>query len=258
MPNEFVDLSRRNIRVWFLLAFQAGAVNAGGFLACGRFVTHTTGFATHFAVELATHHEGAALGILSVPIFFLLGAMFTAFFVEHRLLHRRPANYAVPTFLIFLLLSAAMVLGRFGMLGNFNQELEIRHDYLLLVLLSFASGLQNALITNSQGVVVRTTHMTGMTTDLAVGLVRSIFREPGESPARLERDRQATFARAGIIASFIAGSTVSAYLYLRGQWLGFAVPVLTSLILLRYFVLRTREKWVSRGDETARESPGHY
>jgi uncharacterized membrane protein YoaK (UPF0700 family) len=256
VPNEFVDLNLRNIRIWFLLAFQAGAVNAGGFLACNRFVTHTTGFATHFAVELATHHEGAALGMLSVPFFFLLGSMTTAYFVELRLLHGRSANYTAPTFLVFLCLALALFLGRLGLFGLFKQEMTLRDDYFLLVLLSLASGLQNALITNSQGVVVRTTHLTGMTTDLAVGLVRTLFGEKEVNPTRLERDRRATLARAGIIGSFIFGSTVSAYLYLRTQYLGFAVPVFTSLVLLRYFVARTRAKELPRsGGVVARESP---
>ena len=31
---------------WFLLAFLGGHVNAGGYLACHRFVSHVTGFAT--------------------------------------------------------------------------------------------------------------------------------------------------------------------------------------------------------------------
>jgi uncharacterized membrane protein YoaK (UPF0700 family) len=257
VPNEFIDLNRKNMRVWFLLAFQAGAINAGGFLACGRFVTHTTGFATHFAVELATHHEGAALGMLSVPVFFLIGAMITAYFVELRLLEGRPANYSFPVFLIFLFLATATLLGKLGLFGLFNQKMVFSQDYALLVLLSTASGLQNALITNSQGVIIRTTHMTGNTTDLGIGLVRSFFAR-SHNPQRVAKDRNATLARAGLIGWFIAGSTASAYLFLRTEFLGFMVPVITSLVLLRYFIVRPRGKeHPLSGGEIARESPGH-
>jgi uncharacterized membrane protein YoaK (UPF0700 family) len=240
VPNEFVELKPRNIRIWFALAFQAGAVNAGGFLACKRFVTHTTGFATHFATELATHHEGAALGMLSVPLFFLLGAMATSYFVDFRITRGLPANYGMPSFLVFLCLTLALALGVAGQFGDFQGDLNLRKDLLLLVLLSLASGLQNALITNSEGIVVRTTHLTGITTDLATGIVRSLFGGKSRNPGRLGYDHLATITRGGIIASFVAGSTVSAYLYLRVQYWGFALPVVTSLALLTYFLQRNR------------------
>ena len=240
MPNEFVELKPRNIRIWFALAFQAGAVNAGGFLACKRFVTHTTGFATNFATELATHHEGAALGMLSVPLFFLMGAMLTSYFVDLRISRGQEARYGAPAFFVFLCLTLAFALGITGRFGDFRDDLILRKDLVLLVLLSLASGLQNALITNSEGIVVRTTHLTGLTTDLATGLVRLICDRERRDPARLGYDSIATITRAGIIASFVAGSTVSAYLYLRVEFWGFAIPVATSLALLIYFLQRKR------------------
>ncbi len=239
MHNRFVELRRENIYVWWLMAFQAGAVNAGAFIGAHRFVTHTTGFATHFGFELANQHEGAALGMLSVPVFFLAGAMITSYFVDLPQSSGQRANYALPSFLIFLCISAATVLGELGLFGAFGTAMIIKHDYLFLVLLCLASGLQNALITNSQGVVVRTTHLTGVTTDLAVGLVRTFFGERRISASRIAHDRLATKARAGIIGCFVLGSTVSAYLYLKAHYLGFLVPVLTSILLLVYFIKQT-------------------
>ncbi len=242
LPNEFIDLNRKNIFVWFLMAFQAGAVNAGGFIAGHSFVTHTTGFATLFGFNLANRHEGVAVGMLSVPVFFLLGAMVTSYFVDLPLSLGRPANYTVPSFLIFLCIAIAMLLGKLGLFGLVGEAMVFQHDYFFLVLLCLASGLQNALITNSNGVVVRTTHLTGLTTDLGVGLVRILFGMDKNNIRRAHYDKVATIARAGIIGSFVLGSTTSAYLYLKAHYLGFLVPVFTSLILLRYFVNRTREK----------------
>lgn len=236
MHNRFVDLNRRNVQVWWLLAFQAGAINAGAFIGAHRFVTHTTGFATHFGFELANRHEGAALGMLSVPLFFLLGAMITSYFVDLPQSHGQRGNYLLPSFLIFLCVAAAMLLGELGIFGVFGEGMVIKYDYTFLVLLCLASGLQNALITNSQGVVVRTTHLTGITTDLAVGLVRSFFGERRLSAERLAHDRLATKARAGLIGAFVLGSTASAYLFLRAHYLGFLVPVCTSVFLLGYFL----------------------
>jgi uncharacterized membrane protein YoaK (UPF0700 family) len=238
----FTELNPANMRAWFLLAFQAGAVNAGGFIACKRFVTHTTGFATLFGYEFGQLHFGEALGMLSVPFFFFLGAGITAFFVDlpkHR--GKGKPNFRVPAWLIFFTLSTAGILGELGVFSIFG-EAHLKHDYFFLVLLCLASGLQNALITNANGVVVRTTHLTGLTTDLAVGLVRTFFS--GGAPTAT-RERHAAFARVGIIASFVLGAMISALLFLRAQYLGFALPVFTSLVVLRYFYVRTDPREVS-------------
>ncbi|MCB0363343.1 MAG: DUF1275 family protein, partial [Bdellovibrionales bacterium] len=66
--------SRSNLLVWLALAFQAGVLNVGGFLACGRFVSHLTGFAGFFGLEAARLRGLEALGMLTVPLFFLLGS----------------------------------------------------------------------------------------------------------------------------------------------------------------------------------------
>ena len=49
----FADVTeRRNQVLWLSLAFQGGFMNAGGFLACHRFVSHVTGYGTHVGVAL--------------------------------------------------------------------------------------------------------------------------------------------------------------------------------------------------------------
>jgi uncharacterized membrane protein YoaK (UPF0700 family) len=235
---DFVTLRRRNMLIWFVLAFQAGAVNAGGFIACKRFVTHTTGFATHFAFELATKNLHMAWSMLTVPAFFLLGAMITSFFVDLRLGENRSPNYRMPASLISICLLAAMLLGKFGYFGIFGDESMVSRDYLLMVLLCLASGLQNALFTNGSGMVVRTTHLTGVTTDLAASLVRLFFGHHRDWH-HTKFDIKTSVARIGIIGSFVLGSASCAFLFLKVKYMGFAVPVLTSLGLLRYFVLTT-------------------
>lgn len=239
MNNEFIHLSRRNVYIWFLLAFQAGAINAGGFVACHRFVTHTTGFATHFAYELAMWKPADALGMLTVPIFFLFGSMITSYFVDLRIKQGLRANYLIPLFLISTCLLTVLFLGYMGMAGVFGDQLVIKKDYVFLVLLCLASGLQNALITNTQGIVVRTTHLTGITTDLAVGLVRVVFLK--QEANLIAREKKASIARFGIISFFILGSILSVFLYMRVDYMGFLLPIFTSLVLLIYFSLRIKK-----------------
>ena len=72
------------------MAFQAGVINIGAFMACHRFVSHITGFATYFGYELVSGDGFAAAGMLVVPIFFVFGCMISGELVDIRLkLHRR-------------------------------------------------------------------------------------------------------------------------------------------------------------------------
>ncbi len=211
------------------MAFQAGAVNAGGFLACHRFVTHTTGFATHFGVEFAQGNLLSAFGMLSVPVFFLFGAMIAAYFVDLRIQEHREPNYRVPATIISLIMVSATICGEIGLFGKFDDPFVITRDYLLMTLLCLASGLQNAMLCNSHGSTVRTTHLTGLTTDLAIGLVRFFFHKESETLHRHER--KASLARTGTIGSFVLGSMLSAFVFIKMQYLGFWIPTMSSLTL---------------------------
>ena len=224
------------------MAFQAGAINAGGFLACGRFVTHTTGFATHFGAELAQGHYQSSLGMISVPLFFLTGAIISAFFIERNISANRNPKYTFVVFLIALILLMVTFGGHFGTFGVFGEPIELSQDYYLLALLSLASGLQNAAITSASGAVVRTTHLTGITTDLGIGLVR-IFSRTTE-PKLASAELKANFSRVGLIVSFILGSTISSYLFLRFDYLGFLLPALvsSSLVLLGLYLQVTQKR----------------
>lgn len=234
---NFVSLQPRNFRAWFMMAFQAGAINAGAFIACGRFVTHTTGFATHFSFDLIQGHFKEAFGMLTVPIFFLFGGMATSYFVDFPISEGKEPNYTVPTACIFLSLFAALVLALFGFFGAFSEPLHIAKDYLLLVLLCFASGLQNALTSDGKSAVVRTTHLTGVTTDLALGIIRVLFMSNHDD--RYHKESIANFVRVGIITFFVLGSILSSYLMLKFKYLGFILPVITSLYIFQHFYKRT-------------------
>src|SRR4051812_45829612 len=75
-------LSWQTFLNWYLLSFLAGSVNMGGYMACHRFVSHVTGFATLFGAEASRGLWDRAIGILSVPLFFLAGVMVSGYLVD--------------------------------------------------------------------------------------------------------------------------------------------------------------------------------
>ena len=208
---------------WFLLAFLAGSVNAGGYISCHRFVSHVTGFATIAGLNAARGDWKETVEILTVPIYFLIGVMISAYLVDHRIYEGRRPRYVAVMGLVAALLLIAAVGGSLGWFGTFGAEPVLERDYFFLSLLCAASGLQNAALTSASGHTVRTTHLTGVTTDLGIGLIRAFSRRT-DDPKRLHEVR-ANWLRMGTILSFMIGSASGALLYLQYRYWGFLLPV---------------------------------
>jgi uncharacterized membrane protein YoaK (UPF0700 family) len=229
---------------WFLLSFLAGNVNAGGFLACERFVTHVTGFATLFGVDAARGRWDAAGGILSVPIYFLGGVMLSAYLIDRPVHRGRKPHYALVMGLVAICLAVVAIVGWLEGFGKFGEVSKLRQDYLMLVLLCGASGLQNAAISTSSGATVRTTHLTGMTTDLGISIVRALAH-PKNSEAR-RSEFKASELRVGSIVSFGVGSVVGAFLFLKIQYLGFLLPAGIAVYAMFVALLTTNTEPVRK------------
>ncbi|MNT07349.1 hypothetical protein D3C72_1420490 [compost metagenome] len=131
--------------------------------------------------------------------------------------------------------------GVFGYFGKFGEPLEVSRNYALLVLLCLTCGIQNGTITTVSKSVIRTTHLTGVTTDLGIGIVRFLNRK--RLQGEIGNEIHANLMRAGIIFSFGFGSVLGGYVFKKLEYIGFLIPALTSGILfgaMLYFqVLQT-------------------
>lgn len=217
-----------------VLPLVAGAVNASGFLAIGLYTSHVTGLIGRVGDELAQSRERSALFAACLVGAFLAGAMVATALIDAAR-HQTRARYVAP-----LVLQAAM-LGLFALLSS--PGVSAAHAYPLASMLSFAMGLQNALVTRISGAVVRTTHMTGIVTDLGIELVRLFdwlrqrllhfdgLRRPTRVAQLLVAGRpwRKLRLRVMILGSFVTGAIVGPRLFLR---LGQTAMVLPCALLL--------------------------
>ncbi|WP_295900474.1 YoaK family protein [uncultured Bdellovibrio sp.] len=210
------------------MAFQAGAINTGGYLSCHRFVSHVTGFGTLVGAEAASGKITPALGMMAVPGFFIGGTMLSAFLVDRRIQTGRRPLYPVVLFLILSLTLSVTIAGKLGYFGEFGAPI-VAKDYLLLAALCLACGIQNGTVTSAFGAIIRTTHLTGITTDLGIGVVRILTGTHKIQPRTNEI--RANWMRAGIITFFMLGSFLSAYVYLHAEYWGFLIPCGIATIL---------------------------
>jgi len=168
---------RANRHLGFALAFTAGAINAGGFLAVQQYTSHMTGIISAAADRLALGAAGLVLDALGALLSFLAGAACTAAMVSHARRRNLASEYALP------LLLEALLLLVFGMLGARLAGIEGLFVPATVMLLCFMMGLQNALMTKLSHAEIRTTHMTGIVTDIGIELGKLPYRTA--SPARL-------------------------------------------------------------------------
>ena len=218
-----------NVFVWMTMAFQAGALNIGGFLACHAFVSHATGNVSMlFGVRPWESSFADTLPVMLAPAFFLLGAMLSGILVDRAIRQNRKPKYYVTFSWMFAILLVILAAGRSGALGTFGEPLNRGRDFFLLVLLSLVCGIQNGTLTTVSRSVIRTTHLTGLLTDLGIGVVRALSGPHGDRA----HEMRANWMRLGIIAFFACGCAAAGLAFRRWDFLGFALPLSTCGLLL--------------------------
>lgn len=224
LPPQAV-FSLRHAPSWLLLAFAAGTVNAGAFLACQRFVTHVTGTVTRIGIDAEMSTWWLVADYAIVLLCFIAGAAASVLFIQAPRHRGRDALWATPLLVVSTILVGVAIAGSRGAFGAFGGSVEGARDFLLLSILAFAMGLQNAAVASTTGNAVRTTHMTGPASDLGVSLGTAIFAT-GE--ARMNALRAAA-VRGGKILGFILGAAAMVPLTHQFHYGAFA---LASVVIL--------------------------
>jgi uncharacterized membrane protein YoaK (UPF0700 family) len=223
-----------DLKLGTVLAFVAGAANAGGFLAVGQYTSHMTGMLSALADNLVLgQFVLVGAGIASV-LAFLFGAMSTAWIVNWGMRLRLRSAYGLP-----LLLEAALLLV-FGLFGAAMSLWQTVFLPVTVVLLCFIMGLQNAVITKISQARIRTTHVTGLVTDLGIELGKLLYvnRHPEMQPVRADRERLRVHAQ--LVLSFLVGGIAGA---LGFKHLGYVSTLPLALALLLLVLRPLLEDW---------------
>jgi uncharacterized membrane protein YoaK (UPF0700 family) len=224
---ERSDLTNR--RLGRSLAFIAGAVNAGGLLAVGQYTSHMSGVVSSLADNLALGDLDLVVAALSSLLAFLAGAATSAILINWGRRRQLRSQYATP-----LTLEAGLLL-IFGFLGSILETHHVLFASATVCLLCYVMGLQNAMITKISKAEIRTTHVTGLVTDIGIELGKlAYWNSPASTGEMVRADRQKLTLLGSLLLSFLVGGFTGA---LGFRHLGFTATVPLALVLLALAVV---------------------
>ena len=223
---------RHNTLVAGVLAAIGGFVNSSGFVVIGSFTSHVTGSVGRLGNNLASGDSSAAVFALLLIAFFFLGAFCSSLILES-------ATGPIAGGYGYVLLCEGALLGAFMIVAGMSRTTVAYALDAQAAILCTAMGMQNSLITRLSGAVIRTTHLTGVVTDLGIEAARwyrwhrrklRMIRPllPGRSPAERPPIGRISLL-ATILFAFVGGAIAGAVTTFHISRWAMALPTVAVL-----------------------------
>jgi uncharacterized membrane protein YoaK (UPF0700 family) len=190
-----------NLQIASLLSFVAGIVNVAGFLAVQRLTTNVTGHFAYLLDEFIRLNFWAGFVYFLYIFFFFFGSFVSNLLIEIIARKNERYIYVVPTLIESAFLFVIAIAAKKFIVSHPNQ---------VACSLLFAMGLQNSLVTTISNASVRTTHLTGLFTDLGIELSQLFFYKTKERRTKLLSSIK---LRMTIISFFFIGGMVGGIFY---------------------------------------------
>ncbi len=225
-----------NLRLATLLSFVAGIVNVTGVLSIQTLTTNVTGHFAYFAEEIMKRDYAAAITFFVFTIFFLLGA-FTSNFLAELISRKHPnLSHVIPISLDMIVLISVGIFGA-------QSSLSSTEGKWIAFSMLFAMGIQNSLVTKISQSTVRTTHLTGLFTDLGIELSQLFFyKKPNEK----KKLKTSIYLRLSIITFFFIGCISGGFLYNLLEMKTLFVAATFLLLALLYDYIRLQFHVIKR------------
>ena len=214
-----------NLRLGCVLCVVAGATNAGGFLAVGQYTSHMSGILSSVADNVVLGQLQLAAAGLALLSAFIGGSMTTTWIVNWSLRRQMRSAFARP-----LLVESALLL-IFGLFGTGINHFAGLFVPLTVLLLCFIMGLQNAVITKISHAEIRTTHVTGLLTDLGIEIGKLLYINGPAFSQKVVANRSKLRIHALLVVSFLGGALLGAFGFKAYGYIS-TVPLAIILMVL--------------------------
>lgn len=153
-----------NLKLGTLTAFTAGMVNVSALVLFFSFASNVTGHYAILAEEISKGKWYQVLIVFSWIFLFFFGSFIANNIVINGNKKRIFLAHSIP---ILLEIACFIFVGFYGL--YYYSETLMETEFLVAILL-FSMGLQNGLTASISNFTIKTTHLTGLTTDLAIHL----------------------------------------------------------------------------------------
>jgi uncharacterized membrane protein YoaK (UPF0700 family) len=225
-----------NLRLATLLSFVAGIVNVTGVLSIKTLTTNVTGHFAYFAEEVMKKNYSAAITFFIFTIFFLIGSFVSNFLAEIISKKNPNLSHVIPISLEIIVLISVGIYGGQSELSSFEGK------WIAFSML-FAMGIQNSLVTKISQSTVRTTHLTGLFTDLGIELSQLFFYKKPEETKKL---KTSIYLRLSIIIFFFLGCFSGGFMYVFLEMKTLFVSAFFLLVALLYDYIRLQFHVIKR------------
>src|SRR5690554_5871526 len=207
-----------NLMLAIFFAFVAGIVNVFGLIELGTFTTNITGHIGEFTVSLELLKWTTVYKITLWIASFGLGSFTSSLIVNYFEYKKPKLSYSLP-----IIIEIGLLFWCFSISSLPNQE------YKQTLILLFAMGVQNGIISVVSGKVVRTTHLTGMVTDVGIGFGRLLLKK-----GNLVFLKRSLIIYLSVITMFILGGFLSALFVPRIQENVLLIPIFLLISIIFY------------------------
>ena len=214
--------AKNNLQIAVVLSFVAGVVNVVGFLFLGKLTTNVTGHFAYFMYDVSIMEFWKGTIYFLYIFSFLVGSFTSGWLIETANYYKKHNVFVAPTLVECVLLFLAVVLNYFIP--------DVSTDITACVLL-FAMGVQNSFVTKISNSIVRTTHLTGLFTDLGIEFSQWIYLKKKKQDQLLKKVKASIKLRFFIILFFFLGGLAGGFFFVKKE-MGLNTLLLVIVILL--------------------------
>ena len=200
-------------------AFVSGVTNVAGMIAFLAFTTNVTGHVANLAKHIVEQNYREIIVFLVWLLLFFFGAFLSSFIVKSL---KHTSNYKAHSIPVLIEIVVLLFVAIYG--HNFYEETTLEREVVIGAII-FSMGLQNSLVSIISGGLIKTSHLTGLFTDLG-GDIAEWFH-PKSEKSKIVRNK--IFIRLTILSFYIGGAILGGLAF---DMIGFTIFYFVPVILL--------------------------
>src|ERR1700744_520089 len=210
---------KENLMLASSTAFVAGIVNVTGLLAFLAFTTNITGHFANLARHIIEQNYREIIVFSAWLLLFFTGAFISSFIVRSYKHSSYYKAHALPIVIEIIVLLFVAIYGH-----NFYKETPLEREVVIGAII-FSMGLQNSLVSTVSGGLIKSSHLTGLFTDLGGDV--SEWLHPASKKTSIVKNR--IYIRLTVLGFYFLGGLAGGYFF---NDFGFVIFYFIPLILV--------------------------